>query len=469
MLKTSLAGCQNCDIIKTSEYSQKCEMNGNEPIASELTNGCKADITDDSVDPHKRCHYHHKKLTFREKHFKRRASLLTVLMEKPDMRALRSFIISCFILMFIGSLLHDSIAYKNPLNHFWLVVWNFKQLPETLLVWTIMAMSTLLPYSFLKMWSTTPCKQVTLRRESPLIALYALYLLSLFCFPLVFLFKWRLNCACSFIITCENTRIAMKVHSFIRENLPRAVRMKLAAKDDTTKHESLDRFPSIAQLAYFLFCPSFIYRDEYPRNTSRNWRLVLIYFIEVLLTILCTNLVFIQMIYPRFNSVDYTKATISFMVDAIFASILPGLLCLLLLFYGLLHCWLNMFSEMLCFADRQFYVDWWNSRNMAEYYRNWNLVVHDWLYAYVYRDIAMVIGGKKGLKVAQTAVFLLSAAFHEYWFGTSLRFFYPVMFVLYFVFGGKLFTFPFVEHFSQRIIASSSALMSKSFMLSQLG
>uniref|UniRef100_A0A9J2P8P9 O-acyltransferase n=1 Tax=Ascaris lumbricoides TaxID=6252 RepID=A0A9J2P8P9_ASCLU len=391
MLKTSLAGCQNCDIIKTSEYPQKCEMNANESIASELTNGCKADITDDSVDPHKRCHYHHKKLTFREKHFKRRASLLTVLMEKPDMRALRSFIISCFILMFIGSFLHDSIAYKNPLNHLWLVVWNFKQLPETLLVWTIMAMSTLLPYSFLKMWSTTPCKQ---------------------------------------------TRIAMKVHSFIRENLPRAVRMKLAAKDDTTKHESLDRFPSIAQLTYFLFCPSFIYRDEYPRNTSRNWRLVLIYFIEVLLTILCTNLVFIQMIYPRFNSVDYTKATISFMVDAIFASILPGLLCLLLLFYGLLHCWLNMFSEMLCFADRQFYVDWWNSRNMAEYYRNWNLVVHDWLYAYVYRDIAMVIGGKKGLKVAQTAVFLLSAAFHEYWFGTSLRFFYPVMFVLYFVFGG---------------------------------
>lgn len=34
--------------------------------------------------------------------------------------------------------------------------------------------------------------------------------------------------------------------------------------------------------------------------------------------------------------------------------------------------------------------NWWNSSNMAEYYRNWNLVVHDWLYAYIYKDVAQV-------------------------------------------------------------------------------
>ncbi|KHN70932.1 Sterol O-acyltransferase 1 [Toxocara canis] len=380
--------------------------------------------------------HHQRKLTFRDKRFETRPSLLTVLMESADMRALRSFIISCFILMFLGTLLDDTITSKNPFNHLWLVLWNFRQLPETLFVWSQMALSALLPYYALKLWSEMPCKRVTLRSGLPLIALYIAYLFSLFTFPLIFLFKWQLNCACSFIITCENTRIAMKMHSFVRENVMRAIRMKLAAKDDTTKHQIPETFPSVKQLVYFFFCPSFIYRDDYPRSPSRDWNIVLKYFIEVLLTILCTNLVFIQMIYPRFNHVDYTKANISFMVNAIFASILPGLLCLLLLFYGLLHCWLNMFSEMLRFGDRKFYVDWWNSKNMAEYYRNWNLVVHDWLYAYVYRDIALLIGGKKGLKVSQTAVFFLSAAFHEYWFGTSLRFFYPVMFVLYFIFGG---------------------------------
>lgn len=34
-------------------------------------------------------------------------------------------------------------------------------------------------------------------------------------------------------------------------------------------------------------------------------------------------------------------------------------------------------------------------------------------------------------------VFFLSSAFHEYWFGMALKMFYPVIFILYFVFGGK--------------------------------
>jgi sterol O-acyltransferase len=75
-------------------------------------------------------------------------------------------------------------------------------------------------------------------------------------------------------------------------------------------------------------------------------------------------------------------------------------------FYGFLHCWLNAFAEMLRFADRMFYKvekylvkmiindldiqDWWNSRSFAAYYRTWNVVVHDWLYTYVYKEIYVV-------------------------------------------------------------------------------
>ncbi|EFO17649.1 hypothetical protein LOAG_10851 [Loa loa] len=73
---------------------------------------------------------------------------------------------------------------------------------------------------------------------------------------------------------------------------------------------------------------------------------------------------------------------------------------------------------------------------MAEYYRFWNLVVHEWLYAYIYRDISQLIGGKKGRFAAQTMVFFCSSLFHEYWFGLALRMFYPIIFTLYFVFGG---------------------------------
>lgn len=36
------------------------------------------------------------------------------------------------------------------------------------------------------------------------------------------------------------------------------------------------------------------------------------------------------------------------------------------------------------------FQDWWNATNLASYYRTWNVVVHDWLYTYVYRDAWIV-------------------------------------------------------------------------------
>ena len=28
--------------------------------------------------------------------------------------------------------------------------------------------------------------------------------------------------------------------------------------------------------------------------------------------------------------------------------------------------------------------DWWNVTNYASFYRTWNIIVHDWLYEYIY-------------------------------------------------------------------------------------
>ena len=40
--------------------------------------------------------------------------------------------------------------------------------------------------------------------------------------------------------------------------------------------------------------------------------------------------------------------------------------------------------------NRLFMQDWWNSSNFAGYYRTWNVVVHDWLYSYIYKDVYKV-------------------------------------------------------------------------------
>jgi hypothetical protein len=48
---------------------------------------------------------------------------------------------------------------------------------------------------------------------------------------------------------------------------------------------------------------------------------------------------------------------------------LPSTLAILLLFFGLLHSWMNGWAELMRFPDRNFYLDWWNSNEFGSYYR----------------------------------------------------------------------------------------------------
>uniref|UniRef100_A0A914ZE68 O-acyltransferase n=1 Tax=Panagrolaimus superbus TaxID=310955 RepID=A0A914ZE68_9BILA len=306
-------------------------------------------------DEPKKHHHHHRPIIFKEKDFKIRPSLLTTLFEGSS-GTVFNFIVGVFILLFLATVTGDIVKYGNPFNHLWLILWNFNRLPITLAVWSLMFASTFLVYAGLKYWSLIPSKTVSLATETPWLIILAGYFISLFYLSLRFLFKSDINCACCFIITCENTRIAMKVYAFVRENIPRGIQQKVSLSDGSKKialGESSKNWPTPQQFLYFFFCPSFLYRDSYPMTSTRSWMLV--------------------------------------------------------------------------------------AKHGAQALGNWNLVVHEWLYAYVYKDLALLIGGKKGLKLAQVAVFFLSAFFHEYWFGVSLKIFYPIMFVLYFIFGGIFF------------------------------
>ncbi|CDQ96276.1 unnamed protein product, partial [Oncorhynchus mykiss] len=83
--------------------------------------------------------------------------------------------------------------------------------------------------------------------------------------------------------------------------------------------------------------------------------------------------------------------------------------------------------------------DWWNSTSFANYYRTWNVVVHDWLYYYGYRDF-LWLSRRKFRTAAMLSVFVVSALVHEYVFTLGFGFFYPVMFCLFAFFGGESHT-----------------------------
>lgn len=170
-----------------------------------------------------------------------------------------------------------------------------------------------------------------------------------------------------------------------------------------------------------------------------RWGYVATKFAQVLGSLFYAYYIFVRLCIPQFRNSSQETFNLRGLVLCIFNSILPGVLILFLVFFAFLHCWLNAFAEMMRFADRMFYKDWWNSTSYANYYRTWNVVVHDWLYYYAYRDFLWFFG-KKFKAAAMLSVFTVSAAVHEYVLSICFGFFYPVLFCLFMCFG-MLFNF----------------------------
>ncbi|KAG7244814.1 hypothetical protein INR49_029833 [Caranx melampygus] len=305
-----------------------------------------------------------------------RASLLDELFEISHIRTIYHMFIAVLLIFFLSTLAVDYIDQGRLVLEFDLLFFAFGKLGTVIKAWSVMFVYTLLiPYYTLVFWGSLyhsfPSK-LGLSLGTGLI-LAAIQSCVLGVFPI-------------YII-----RFLMKSYSFIRETVPVMMR-------NTPKEGKRPRFPTFSSYLYFLFCPTLIYRESYPRLETNQ---------------------------------PFSKRT---MVLAVFHSILPGIMLLLLCFFAFLHCWLNLFGELLCFADRMFYKDWWNSTSFANYYRTWNVVVHDWLYYYGYRDF-LWLSNRKFRAAAMLSVFILSAVVHEYALAMGFGFFYPVMFCLFAVFG----------------------------------
>lgn len=190
----------------------------------------------------------------------------------------------------------------------------------------------------------------------------------------------------------------------------------------------------------FAFKSYGINSNLFDRTKYIRWHRVLWNYCEVVGVIFYVSFIFERFLIPYFR--DFGNATDiepKSLVLSIFGCILPGTIANLCGFYCLLHAWMNASAEMLRFADRLFYRDWWNASSFEVFYRTWNVIVHDWLYTYIYKDMYEIVF--KGSKTTATlVVFTISAIFHELILAVSFRFFYPVLFT-FFQGAGVLFMF----------------------------
>ena len=165
-------------------------------------------------------------------------------------------------------------------------------------------------------------------------------------------------------------------------------------------------------IGIFILMPTLVYQTSYPRTERIRKRWLLKRFLELGVCIALMLVSHFQFVRPTLeNAKDAIRnKNVMKLLERLLKLAIPSLITWLLLFYGLFHLWLNILAEITCFGDRLFYTHWWNAKRLDQYWRCWNIPVHNWLLRHVYFP---VLGAGVGKTMAGLIVFIISAALHE--------------------------------------------------------
>lgn len=209
----------------------------------------------------------------------------------------------------------------------------------------------------------------------------------------------------------------------IQSNDKNGISYHLANNNTKSSTTVLVQYPDnlhVKDLAYFLLAPTLCYELNFPRTSRIRKRFLLKRLLEVIIGANVVLGLFQQWMIPSvrnsltpFSNMDIAKAT-----ERLLKLAIPNHFVWLCFFYLMFHSFLNLIGEILHFADRSFYCDWWNANNIDTFWRTWNMPVHRWCVRHLYIPI-VDLGYNKTL--AALTVFFLSAFFHEYLVSVPLQ------------------------------------------------
>lgn len=171
----------------------------------------------------------------------------------------------------------------------------------------------------------------------------------------------------------------------------------------------------------FIAMPTLCFQFTYPRNERRRWGVVLKTSFQLLLSCIMMKILVEQyMSVTLAHTFDMSfepntpwragKITMHFLERLLKLSI-PTLYTWLLMFLSFFHFWMILLAELTRFQDTCFYEAWWNATGFADYWRKWNLPVHNFCSRHIYKPL--VARGVNRFVAAQV-VFILSALAHEF-------------------------------------------------------
>lgn len=200
--------------------------------------------------------------------------------------------------------------------------------------------------------------------------------------------------------------LLMKVHSFLASSEA----MDLQGKNDY--------LPSLADVALYFCYPTLVFELKYPRTDKRRWSYILDRTIGLLGIGIIFYIITETTLLPLVNELHEDR-TFSNIIKVYFKLMTPCLLLGILSFFMIFEYVLNWAAEVTRFGDRHFYEDWWNSKDMADWARKWNLPVHRFLEKHVFK--ASINRWRFSKRTAQILTFVYSSVLHELVVGFALR------------------------------------------------
>lgn len=169
---------------------------------------------------------------------------------------------------------------------------------------------------------------------------------------------------------------------------------------------------SFNNLCYFWWAPTLVYQPVYPRTAHIRWSFVLKRIAEVFCLSIAIWIASAQYAAPLLQNSLSTISSLDFpsFLERLMKLSSISLFCWLAGFFALFQSALNALAEVMRFADREFYTDWWNSDSVRRYWSSWNRPVNQFMLRHVYMPL-VARGCPVGL--AQFLVFFFSATLHE--------------------------------------------------------
>jgi hypothetical protein len=234
--------------------------------------------------------------------------------------------------------------------------------------------------------------------------------------------------AISFSHVCHSVRIILasfKNKSIDADNYEEYFQENELSKENFdiifgAKDDPVNLIP-IEHCMFYFFIPTFDFKLSYKKKEKINKIFLIKRMTE---TVILWGLFFFMIahfVVPIIQKSDDVFIKETHILEKLTYFVKLALACTaswIVMFIAVFHGYCQSVSEILRYSDRAFYLDWWNSRNLSQYWRTWNLPIHSFFLRHVSNPLTSMGLNRHAIN---TIVFIISAIFHEYIISLSLK------------------------------------------------